>query len=209
MQATERRQEEATASKALSHPVAVRILEIANERPMSPVRFLKEGLLPPGTGEGKTDPAKMSLVGYHFRALEKAGCIELIETHPRRGAVEHVYRGRAVAYFSDAKWAELDAERRRAISRAMFQGMVARVESAMFADTFDARLDRMLVWGPLELDKQGWRDLTATMARCFGEIEQIRHDSRKRLDDSEETPIPGTYGMVGFESPGPVRLPPR
>jgi predicted transcriptional regulator len=31
-------------------------------------------------------------VAYHVRVLKKLGCIELVETRPRRGAVEHIYR---------------------------------------------------------------------------------------------------------------------
>jgi DNA-binding transcriptional ArsR family regulator len=31
-------------------------------------------------------------VAYHVRVLKKLGCIELVGTLPRRGAVEHVYR---------------------------------------------------------------------------------------------------------------------
>jgi DNA-binding transcriptional ArsR family regulator len=31
-------------------------------------------------------------VAYHVRILHQLGCIELVETHRRRGAVEHVYR---------------------------------------------------------------------------------------------------------------------
>jgi predicted transcriptional regulator len=31
-------------------------------------------------------------VAYHVRVLKQLGCIELVETQQRRGAVEHVYR---------------------------------------------------------------------------------------------------------------------
>jgi DNA-binding transcriptional ArsR family regulator len=31
-------------------------------------------------------------VAYHVRVLRNLGCIELAETRPRRGTVEHVYR---------------------------------------------------------------------------------------------------------------------
>lgn len=31
-------------------------------------------------------------VAYHVRVLRELGCIELVETPQRRGAVEHVYR---------------------------------------------------------------------------------------------------------------------
>jgi len=31
-------------------------------------------------------------VAYHVRVLKNLGCIELADTQPRRGAVEHIYR---------------------------------------------------------------------------------------------------------------------
>ena len=31
-------------------------------------------------------------VAYHVRVLRSLGCIELVETQQRRGAVEHIYR---------------------------------------------------------------------------------------------------------------------
>lgn len=31
-------------------------------------------------------------VAYHVRVLRQLGCIELVETPQRRGAVEHIYR---------------------------------------------------------------------------------------------------------------------
>jgi len=31
-------------------------------------------------------------VAYHVRVLRELGCIEMVETQQRRGAVEHIYR---------------------------------------------------------------------------------------------------------------------
>jgi predicted transcriptional regulator len=31
-------------------------------------------------------------VAYHVRVLRELGCIELVGTRPRRGAIEHIYR---------------------------------------------------------------------------------------------------------------------
>lgn len=31
-------------------------------------------------------------VAYHVRVLKQLGCVELVETQQRRGAVEHLYR---------------------------------------------------------------------------------------------------------------------
>jgi DNA-binding transcriptional ArsR family regulator len=67
-------------AKALSNDVRSRALELLVEGPQSP----------------KSIAAKLGLdlrsVAYHVRVLRKLGCIELAETLPRRGAVEHVYR---------------------------------------------------------------------------------------------------------------------
>jgi hypothetical protein len=58
-----------------------------------------------------------------------------------------------------------------------------------------------------ELDRRGWDELTSALAACFGEVEQIRHDSKDGLATSGEESIPVTFGMLGFESPPPPPLP--
>ncbi|HKT84373.1 MAG TPA: winged helix-turn-helix domain-containing protein [Solirubrobacterales bacterium] len=67
-------------AKALSNDVRARALGLLSERPLSP----------------KAIAAALDLdvrgVAYHVRVLRKLGCIELVETRPRRGAIEHVYR---------------------------------------------------------------------------------------------------------------------
>lgn len=210
MQGTERKRKptrretlapDVALSQPISHPVRVRILEVVNERDMSPTDFVEAGLVPPEVAQGRSPQNQLSMVAYHFRGLLKAGCIEVVGTRPVRGATEHTYRGKAVAYFTDAQWAGLPPERRVAISRTMYQGMVARVESAMLSGTFDSREDRMLAWTPLILDERGWSELHASLAACFAEVEQIKVDSRNRLAEAEEEGTPATFAILGFESP--------
>ncbi len=51
-------------------------------------------------GEGVDSPKQIAErlgldvrhVAYHVRVLRNLGCIELAETQPRRGTVEHIYR---------------------------------------------------------------------------------------------------------------------
>jgi hypothetical protein len=136
------------------------ILEILNEGPKSPSQFVEEGLVP--KEHYSTYQQALSLAFYHFRELEKDGCLEVL---------------------------------------------VARADGAMRAGTFDSRTDRHLAWMPMQLDQQGWDDLTAALASCFGEVEQIRHDSKERLAVSGEESISTTFGMLGFESPPPPPLP--
>jgi hypothetical protein len=195
-----------TACSPLQHPIRVRILEVANTRDISPVQFVNEQLWPDGVGF-KSRQHALSHVSYHFRELQKAGCIKVVSEHQRRGATEHVYRGTVTVFFTDDDFERLPRQQRRDLSRTSFQGLIARVDGAMRADTFDERTDRWLVWMPLELDARGWAEYTTAMGAVFAEIEQIGEDAKDRLAASGEEAIPATFGMVGFESPPPP-LPP-
>jgi hypothetical protein len=156
----------------------------------------------------KSRPHALSHVAYHFRALQKAGCIEVVRTVQRRGATEHIYRGSTTLVFTSEEFAGLPLEQRRILSRTSFQGLLARADGAMQAATFDARTDRHLVWMPMELDERGWAEFTTALDACFAEVQRIHEDARDRLAGSGERVIPATYGMLGFPSPPPPPLPP-
>lgn len=65
---------------AHSNPLRARALQLITEGVASPKAISKAlGL-------------DVRTVAYHVRVLRKLGCIELVETQPRRGAVEHIYQ---------------------------------------------------------------------------------------------------------------------
>jgi DNA-binding transcriptional ArsR family regulator len=199
------KQRRETISTALKHPLRVRILEILNEGPRSPSQFVEEGLIPK---EHFTDYQQaLSLASYHFRELQREGCLEVIESIPRRGAIEHVYEGKARVYFDDAEFEALPRKTRRKLSRISLQGMVARADRAIAEDTFDARPDRHLTWMPLQLDERGWDEMVASLAATFEELSRIRLDALDRLAGSGEEVLTATVAMLGFESPPPPPLP--
>lgn len=193
-----------TIGNALKHPLRVRILEVLNEGPRSPSQFVEEGLIPKDSYT--TYQQALSLAAYHFRELQKEGCLEVIESIPRRGAVEHVYRGLARVFIDDAEFEQMDPPDRRQLSRISLQGMVARADRAIAEGTFDARTDRHLTWMPMQLDERAWEEVIATLAATFAQLTVIREDARDRLAASGEEVIPATVAMLGFESPPP---PPR
>jgi hypothetical protein len=193
-----------TICAVLKHPLRVRILEVLNEGPRSPSQFVEEGLIP--KEHFSTYQQALSLASYHFRELEKEGCLEVIESIPRRGAVEHVYRGLARVFFNDAEFEATAAEVRHELSRISLQGLIARADRAIWEETFDARADRHLTWMPMQLDERGWEEMIAALASAFGELSQIRHDARDRLATSGEKVVAATVGMLGFESPPPPPL---
>ena len=195
---TRAERDRSTPATVLAHPLRVRILEVLNERDMSPVEFCREGLAPEGL--------EVSHVAYHFRELAQYGALGVIERNPRRGSVEHVYRGLGRAYFSDRQWSELDREQRVRLSRTMIEGLLARVEGALMSDTFDSRENRHLTWIAMRLDEQGWSEMTTALAATFGEIEQIRADAEARLERDGEEGIPSTCGILGFPSPSGPQL---
>jgi hypothetical protein len=185
----------ATASAMLRHPLRVRILEVANGRDISPVQFLREGLAPPGA-------YGLSHISHHFSELEKGGCLRVVKLIPRRGSVEHVYRGLARAFFTDADWEGMAPAERRKVTKTMLQGLMARADSAILADTFDKRSDRHLSWLAMQIDEQGWTELTQLQEETLGRAEEIRVEAGERLVATPaDASFPVTFGALAFESP--------
>ena len=193
-----------TICAVLKHPLRVRILEVLNEGPRSPSQFVEEGLIP--REHYNNYQQALSLASYHFRELEKEGCLEVIESIPRRGAVEHVYRGMARIDFDAAEFEAMPQNTRRELSRISLQGLIARADRAIITETFDARPDRHLSWMPMQLDERGWEEVIDTLAATFGELIQIRHDAKDRLAASGEEVVPATVALLGFQSPPPPAL---
>jgi DNA-binding transcriptional ArsR family regulator len=152
----------ATLCDPLKHPERVRILEVINESPMSPIRFLEAGYAAREDFEDKQEA--LSYLSYHFRELEKAGLIEVIETIPRRGAVEHIYRGCSRVFYTSEEFEEMPLVKRAMLSRTSFQGLVARTDRAMALGTFDKRTNRQLTWRAMHLDQRGWQEMTDHLA---------------------------------------------
>jgi hypothetical protein len=188
-----------TTSAMLRHPLRVRILEVLNERDLSPVQFYREGLAP---GYG------LSHVAHHFKELRLGGCLKIVKRIRRRGSVESIHRGVARAFFSDEDWTELSPEERTAVSRTMLRGLIARADGAMLAQTFDRRLDRHLTWIAMDLDEQGWSELTELQANTYYRAEEIRTDAASRIAEKESESTPATFGALAFESP-PITASPQ
>jgi hypothetical protein len=190
-----------TLCDPLAHPVRTRILDILNEETMSPVRFLDDGYCPI---EFKARSTGLSYVAYHFRELEKAGCIELVERVPVRGAVEHIYRGVRRVYFTDEEFARLPLKRRQQLSRSSLQGLIARTDGAIQSGTFDKRPDRVMAWRGANVDQRGWDEIKAILDGAFAKAEAAREEAELRLAVPETEgaqPIPLTMAVLGFESP--------
>ena len=175
-------------AKALSHPMRAHILGILNEQVASPneISAMLDERLPN--------------VSYHVRTLLDLGCIELVRTAQRRGAIEHYYRALKRPFFSDRDWKRLPRSGRQAMSDVALQMIWEDVSTAIESDTFERRSDRYLTRSPLLLDEEGWKELNAALGEILERAEGIGARSAKRIAKSDESGIPTKLVLMHFES---------
>ena len=176
-------------AKALSHPMRARILVILNERVASPNEI------------AEMIDERLPNVSYHVRALLDLGCIELVDTALRRGAIEHYYRAVVRPFFSDSDWKRIPRSGRQAISDTLLHVIWDDVSDSIEAGAFDSRSDRYLSHSPMRVDEQGWSEIARVMAHALGEVEKIESQSARRLKKSKESGVPTSVVLMQFETP--------
>lgn len=161
-------------AKALAHPLRVQLLAALNEGVASPNELAKR------LGEPLTN------VSYHVRMLHDLGCIELVETEPRRGALEHYYRAIVRPFFGERDWKKLPKNARGSISDAVLQLVWEDASEAIKSGQFDERDDRHLSRTVLALDEQGWDDLQEVLADALDRAMEIQAESASRVSKTDD-----------------------
>lgn len=174
--------------RAMGHPVRLQALVILNERVASPNEISKE------LGES------VGHVSYHIKVLKECQCIELVDTAPRRGAMEHYYRATDRAFVNSDEWGTLPASLRPGISASAIDTTFKDVSAALLEGTFDKRVDRHLSWTPMLLDEQGWKDLQTGLDEMLERVFEIQSESAERLVAADAPGIPVSVAMLGFEA---------
>jgi hypothetical protein len=177
--------------KALAHPIRWRVLvALDGGRTASPVELADE------LGEG------LALVSYHVRKLHELECLELVETRPVRGAVEHFYRAVVRPWYDDQVWSELTLAERWGISGAALDAIGQDIRSAASAGTIDSRPDRHISRSPLALDDEGWSELATRLDALLEDAQAIAAASLSRIaaGDTEPAPLRARLMMLLFEA---------
>jgi DNA-binding transcriptional ArsR family regulator len=173
-------------AKALSHPLRQRLLERLSDRVASPVELARELEQP------------LNLVSYHVRVLERRGMVELVRTRPRRGATEHFYRAAVPTWVDDAQWRKLPEHVRGLLAGRTLEHIWEDIVTAAGEDGFerdDIHVSRTL----LELDEQGWQELSKVLVDTLTTALRIQQDSAARMHSSEETPLRSELAIVHYE----------
>jgi len=177
--------------RIISHPIRIEALRVLQNRVASPKELAEE------LGES------VSNVSYHFKYLCLEDCIEIVATEPRRGAIEHYYRAKAIPTH-DKGWSALPQALRAKISGVEIRNLFGEAVRALNAGTFDLREDRRLSWMPMDLDEEGWRALSERQAAWAEELQQIKAKAAERLARGDSAATRVVAGVIGFEtSPGP------
>lgn len=175
--------------KALAHPLRHRLLAAMSEREASPSELATELGEPLGN------------VAYHVRMLETLGCIELVRTTPRRGALEHHYRAIVRAAISDEDWERIPESARHSISAETLGDVWRDVAAALRSGSFDRRTDRHLSWTNLTLDEQGWGELNEALGELFERALELQAESAARLqEDGPEGVIETKLALMHYEA---------
>jgi DNA-binding transcriptional ArsR family regulator len=161
--------------KALSHPTRQHILDMLGEGPSSPVRLMR-----------RMDNISLNLVSHHIKVLKELGCVELIETVPRRGATEHIYRATKRHMFTVEEW-ETIAPHDRAPITANVLRLISEDTGRAFAEgKIDELPDNHLSRTALQLDEEGWGEVVEILERTLGEIQEVNERSAERTSTSGE-----------------------
>jgi DNA-binding transcriptional ArsR family regulator len=180
-------------ARAIGHPIRVEILVEVDRAPMSPNEFARR------TGH------PLATVAYHFRELQKCGCLEVVSEVPRRGATEHFYEVTTRALFSAESFSALPVPARGGFSATTLACFMRRAQEALEAQTFDSHESRHLTWTPLTLDEEGFARVMSMLDEVFEAIAVEQLAASERLAKSGEQPLHATVGLAGFESPQPAR----
>ena len=176
-------------AKALAHPLRVRILSSLHKGISSPNQLAQELGEPLGN------------VSYHVKTLLEYDCVELVKTEPRRGAVEHFYRATDRAFLSDSDWAKIPASARKGISGSILESIGQSATEAMAEGTLDARSDSHLSDTPLQLDKQGWKDLNKVLSETVDKASAIQKEASKRMGKEKDKALQTKLAIMHFEVP--------
>lgn len=178
-------------AKVLAHPLRFKILYSMN----TPFRRLS----PSGYSEETGEP--LSNAAYHFRVLDKAGCIRVVETIPRRGAEEHIYEPikRAMAWTSE--WEKLGSYVRQNVAASALGPVVEKLGDSIDKGTFDKRDDSHLSWDTFYTDEEGWTELHTKFRKHLEDLICTTQRIKERLNADPDLPrFLTTYLNATFEN---------
>lgn len=161
--------------KAMSHPTRQYILHVLGEGPSSPVRIQR-----------RLGNISLNLVSHHIKVLRELGCIELVDTVPRRGATEHIYRATKRTMFTAEEWAQVDPKDRYPITGDILRMISEDTQRSMVEGKFEELANNHLSRSTLELDSEGWEEVVTALEGALEGVLEAHAKSAERAQVSGE-----------------------
>jgi hypothetical protein len=120
------------------------------------------------------------VISYHVRRLTALGFVKLVDSVPRRGAIEHFYTTVKRPRITDSAWASMPSIVKQATVTPRLDQIGAEAYEALADGGFDAP-ETHLTRSPVVVDDIGWKQLAVTFEALTGEIQRIEAESRERL----------------------------
>lgn len=162
-------------TKALAHPTRVHILSILNEGPNSPSKIVK-----------RLDNVSLNLASHHIKVLRELGCVELVREVAHGGRTEHIYRATERQFFTAEEWENVPSHERPPITGSILRLISEDVGKSFAAGKFDELPDNHLSRSPLDVDREGWREIVAILERALEEVFEVNERSAERARLSGE-----------------------
>jgi DNA-binding transcriptional ArsR family regulator len=177
---------------ALSHPDRYRILIEMNSpvRRMSPNDFSLETGLALGSA------------AYHFRVLNEAGCVQLVEERRNRGAVEHIYEPVRRALAWTREYEKLPDIAKQNIDAVGLMGYVESVGNAIDAGLYCKRNESHVSQQRFWSDDAAFTEASELLDRTLEDLMAIEEKAAKRLNENPDAEkFLASYHMSLFETP--------
>jgi hypothetical protein len=171
-------------ARVIAHPLRHRLMHEYTIETSSPSRVAA------ALGE------RVNVVSYHTNVLLRAGCLELVRTERRRGAIEHFYRTTVPGEIGDGDWALLPESLRQRIVRRTLELVWRDATEALPRGGMDDRTSH-ISRVPMYLDQQAAVELAALLRATVDTAQQIAIESRAREAGAAR---PWTLAILSFSS---------
>ena len=173
-----------TLAAIVAHPLRARILGVLAERTASPRQL--SALL----------NCELSDAAYHTRKLRDLDVIELVGTEPARGATQHFYRAIKRPYVSAEEYALLTQNERNGFAREICQLGFADAAAALATESFSSRADNCVARAPVQVDEEGWAELSRLYDETLAKTLEIEARSNERRIETKEEPAVRAEGIL-------------
>jgi DNA-binding transcriptional ArsR family regulator len=173
--------------KAQSHPIRAHILNILSEGPSSPGRMQR-----------RMEGVSLSLVCHHVKVLREVGLIELIDVRKHGGRKEHIYRATKWQRFELEEWEAIDPKFRDPIVGTILRQISEDAGRSAAEGRFNEIPDRHLSRAPIEVDKEGWREVVDALEDALTAVLEAHGKSRERAYESGEELVPARVVIMQF-----------